>query len=532
MKNLGIILGFTPRELVPHEGIARLIGFVVRGAVNSPEVSVTIAGPAWLRKEIKYLLEDAGIDPQKVDIVTTSGEPFLIRFWRLSQRFKRKARPTVRKNRLMALLTQVLSYIVAWLSSASIFMFLAGGIVFALLAIVFAIPVLIGGTAVAAFLIYRRLSPRIKSSKLYKVRKWLSAKIGYVVSTVGPLDKVRSTELDRLVKKLNKRRDIDVWYVPSMFWPEVSNLQGKVLMAAPDIVFYEHPAQFLSPGDERMLGRMTKSIAAADHLICYSDYVKQNHIVKHHSVPSDRVHVIRHGYVDTASIEKGDGSRESSLEVLHTYIDEKKNHLPEYLRGFRFDDVDFLFYSSQVRPHKNIESLIVVFERLLREHYRPVKLVLTGRVLGNPRLKHIIDKYGLGRDVISLPSIPNHVLAALYRLATVSVTPTQFEGGFPFTFSEAYSVGTPSVMSRIPVVEELIDDENLLERMTFNPHNQREMLDRILWALDNREELIALQKPLFDKFSARSWDIVANEYVDLAVNIASAQMNGIEDRSR
>lgn len=521
MKKLGIILCFTPRELVPYEGIARLIGFIVNGAVKTKKISIAIAGPAWLKKDIQLLLEDAGVDYKKVEIVTTHGEPFLIRFWRLSQKFKRKARIVQRRNRILNTITEIVGYIVEWLSSASIFVFLSGALVFTLLSAILAIPMLMLGTLAAFLFIFRRFLLRIRNTYLYKFKQPILMKLRYILETIRPLDTIRSKETDRLVKKLNKRRDIDIWYVPSMFWPEVAKLNSKILMAAPDIVFYEHPAQFLSPDSERMLDRITGSIKAADNLICYSDYVKEKHLVQRQGVPAEKIHVLRHGFVDMASIENGKNSQQEALDTLHTYIKKNKNTLPEYLNGFRFDDVDFLFYSSQVRPHKNIESLIVVFERLLREHYRSVKLVLTGNIMGNQRLRDLVDEHNLGRDVISLPSVPNTVLAALYRLATCSVTPTQFEGGFPFTFTEAYSVGTPSIMSRIAVVDEIIKDETLLKTMTFDPHNQREMLERILWALDNRDELISLQKPLFDQLQKRSWSLVADEYIDLAMSLAS-----------
>lgn len=332
---------------------------------------------------------------------------------------------------------------------------------------------------------------------------------------MGIVDRVRESELSRLIRKINRRKDVDVWYVPSMFWPEVAALDGKVVMAAPDIVFYEHPAQYTGEDFEGSLERITTSLAAADHLISYSDHVKQHHMVERQGIPPDRVSVIRHGIVDMGDIEGTDGNRAGALDVLHRYLFSKRHVLPRYLDGFRFDDVPFLFYSSQVRPHKNIEGLIVTYEKILREHYRPVKLILTAGIEDTDRIKDFVNDRGLQRDVISLYSVPNKVLAALYRLATLAVTPTMFEGGFPFTFSEAYSVGTPSVMSRIPAVTEVIRDEDLLNLMTFDPRNRKDMLRKILWGLDNRQALLDAQRPLFEGQSARTWSTVADEYLDL-----------------
>ncbi|MBZ9727399.1 glycosyltransferase [Mesorhizobium sp. CO1-1-11] len=524
MKKLGIFLGYTPRQLVPHEGITRLLGFIVRGAVRAGDISVTIAGPAWLKKDILNLLDDAGVPAGSVDIITTKGEPYLIRLWRVWTRIFQKSKPRkLKRNRLFRYITKGMRIIVDWLSHSSFYVFAFGIILILILTLAFTLPLLILATIGVGIYAARRLSSKFRGSRYYRAKNWVMSRFYYILSTIGPLDTVQSHELNRLVKLLNRRRDIDVWYVPSMFWPEISRLRGKVVMAAPDIVFYEHPAQYVGPAEMRTSERMSKSIAGADQLITYSDHVKTSHIVSRHNVDPRHVTVIRHGFVDMASIERGNGTKQNALDVLHNYLKEKEESFPEYLRGFRFDDVKFLFYSSQIRPHKNIEALIGVFERVLRDHYQPVKLILTGRTASNERVWKLIGERGLQRDVVSLPSVPNYVLAALYRLAVLSVTPTQFEGGFPFTFSEAYSVGTPSIMSRIPVVTEVIQDQALLDLMTFDPMDREEMLQKILWALDNRQALLEAQKPLFETMSSRTWEVVAKEYLDLIVRSATEQ---------
>lgn len=523
MKRLGIFLGFTPKHLVPHEGIARLIGFIVKGASSSGEISVTIGAPAWLKADIVALLDDADVPDGFVDIVTTSGEPFLFRFWRVSEYFRRgKKKPQKRKYRLKRAAKYVASLLVSLLTTTSIPVFLVGAIVAAAVAVVLAIPVVLVIVLLVGIYLLKRIWPRLLRHRVARpiVDQYYGMKNS--LRSLRPEERAQERELVRLVKKLNKRTDIDVWYIPSMYWPQVAGLKGKVVMAAPDIVFYEHPSQYTSADLKAGLQRITASIAAADHLICYSDHVKQHHLVERQDVPANRVSVIRHGAVDMHQIERGDGTREAALDVLHDYIADNSHLLPSYLQGFRFDDVDFLFYSSQARPHKNIEGLVKVYEKILREHYRPVKLVLTAQFASNPRIKDLIAERKLGRDVISLSSVPNHVLAALYRLAALSVTPTFFEGGFPFTFSEAFSVGTPSVMSRIPVVKEIIQDEALLEMMTFNPADRAAMLEKILWGLDNRDALVAAQQPLFESLATRTWSIAAGDYLDVMRSVVPA----------
>jgi len=109
------------------------------------------------------------------------------------------------------------------------------------------------------------------------------------------------------------------------------------------------------------------------------------------------------------------------------------------------------------------------------------------------------------------------VLASFYCLASLAVNPTLFEGGFPFTFTEAYSVGTPSLLSDISMVRERLADRDnetgrLLERMLFDPMNPLDLAEKIRWAVANRQELFALQRGLFEAFP--TWEEVAQRYSD------------------
>ena len=93
------------------------------------------------------------------------------------------------------------------------------------------------------------------------------------------------------------------------------------------------------------------------------------------------------------------------------------------------------------------------------------------------------------------------------------MNPSLAEGGCPFTFTEAVSVGTPVVMSRIAVTEEVITDETLRHAMLFDPYDWRSVAERIEWGLVNREPLLAMQRPVFDVLARRSWHEVVDDHV-------------------
>jgi glycosyltransferase involved in cell wall biosynthesis len=182
--------------------------------------------------------------------------------------------------------------------------------------------------------------------------------------------------------------------------------------------------------------------------------------------------------------------------------------------------IRFIFYASQFRPNKNVISLLRAYEYLLRSRYISCRLILTGRPEVLPEIEAFIAERRLGRDIICLYGLTMQELAASYALADLAVNPSLSEGGFPFTFTEALSVGTPVVMARIPVTEEIVVDPELAETMLFDPYDWRDMADRIEYGLSNRQALLNMQMPLYQNLATRTWRTVVDEYIDVLEKIS------------
>jgi glycosyltransferase involved in cell wall biosynthesis len=191
-----------------------------------------------------------------------------------------------------------------------------------------------------------------------------------------------------------------------------------------------------------------------------------------------------------------------------------------YTAEFKHDQVEFLFYASQFRPNKNVITLLRAFRHLLRDRYTGLKLFLTG-VWEHEEIRDFVQVERLSRDVLFLHNLPVQQLAACYRLARVAVNPSISEGGFPFTFTESLSVGTPVVMSRIPVTEEVVTDPELASLMLFDPYDWRDMAGRIEWAIENRDLLRSKQMPLYDQLSQRTWREVVDDHIKVLDQIAA-----------
>jgi glycosyltransferase involved in cell wall biosynthesis len=280
------------------------------------------------------------------------------------------------------------------------------------------------------------------------------------------------------------------------------------------------PVHFAKHATLNAFENLRRSVACADRLICYSEHVKATHLCRRFGIDAAHVSVIEHAPVDTRvpflkPLYNSLGMPDAAALMLREFLADGAGE--RQLRGVDLTEAPFVFYASQVRPHKNILTLIKAHELLLRRDLVDVKLVLTGDLFAPEAqaLADYVQRRRLQYDVISLPRVPARILSALFALARLAVCPTLFEGGLPFTFTEALAVGTPVIMSRIPVVEEKITDVALASMMLFDPYDERDLCERMHWALANRAKLLSMQRVLNARFATRTWDDVAADYLEV-----------------
>lgn len=339
--------------------------------------------------------------------------------------------------------------------------------------------------------------------------------------------RIEEKESKILVRLINSRSDISAWYSPTAFWPEFNEIRGPKLMCVPDVVLSDFPVGFSFAGDDRMMHAFTRVQAAvrgANNYVTYSEDVKWNTLARGYGIDPESVNVVPHGNNSLSDfLNVGVDEASSAVdEVCRTHILKamRKSSRPEYVAddsGFHFE---YLFYASQFRPNKNVLTLLRAYEWLLRHRYAGVKLILTGNLDVMPEIRRFIETHGLKLDVLCLRGLSVRQLAACYRLARLAVNPSLSEGGFPFTFDEALSVGTPVVMSRIGVTEEVITDPALQVEMLFDPYDWQDMARKIAWAIENRELLLQKQKLVYEGRAQRTWAHVVDDYVSLLDRIS------------
>lgn len=505
---VGLFLGYGPDTVLGKEGLGRYLGNLIRN-LQSNGNEVAIACPEWNLDALDRLFKDFGIDYNSVDFIIANKIPVIWRLYHYRSHKKKKYRnPLWEKG--FKLGADAAIDIVMSVTNAVTLVCLC---LLALLLFVLLLPIMLVATLlywIFSFLlnVKNRSKNKLKGACLKVVQAYekLSANGMRIYSILynDLLEKLQK----QLVYKINRNSDVDVWYSPAVFWPAFNDIKAPKLINVPDLVTGEFATKW---GDNKEILYSTKrceqTIENGEYFVTYSEYVKNTLLIRKFNKKAENIYVIPHGINDLSSyitINSGVVCKMGLVDTFTTQycksvIDALKVHthgIDNYIVGFNFDDVDYIFYPSQARPHKNLLNLIKAYEMLLRKRYVRVKLFLTCNLDTLPEVKNYIVQHRLQYDIVSFYDVSVKGLAALYRQACLVVNPTLYEGGFPFTFGEGMSVGTPSVMGHIAQVRELTDQFDM-EDVLFDPYDIKDMANKIEYGIKNKERILEKEQKLY-----------------------------------
>ncbi len=540
----GIFVAFSPGARLEGEGLGRYLAAFVKAAVAHPGHEVHIAVPSWGREPVRRLLVDAGVNDGAYRFLGPTELPALLRLYHLRERSRRRAAARARRAPRSAALFQAAARMlkrpaahVAGTRSVGLVVGLAAGI-----GILGAVLSPVAGAAWAARTLWRlirRGAAWLRARALGEARKAArAAAAAFVRHAGGPVqrtiqralaDAVYAREIALMVDMINARPEIEAWYSPTAFWPEFNAIRRPRLMCVPDIVVSEFPIHFAQLGAvaNAPYDNVLAAIGKGTDFVTYSERVKWDVLVARFDIPADRIRVVRHAasvlsqHIDVVGFEK---SEIVSVNLCRTLARQAlaKATVTSRTANLRSIDFEFLFYASKFRPSKNIITLLRAYEFLLRKRFISHKLVLTGDS-AQPPVRQFIETHQLSNDVLCFVDLSEPELAAFYKLASLAVNPSLSEGGMPFTFSEALSVGTPVIMGDIEVTREIITDPALRAATLFDPYDWRAIAAKIEWALANRAGLLRQQAEFYAAVLApRTWDHVVAEHVGILSDLVRA----------
>lgn len=266
-----------------------------------------------------------------------------------------------------------------------------------------------------------------------------------------------------------------LWHSPHYNVPAVKG-KTKLVVTIHDLIHWIFRRQFFSPLQAFYAGKMLRrAVRLADHVITVSRKTRDD-LIEHFNADSDRISVIYEGV----------GGEFRELEDPHLIQRVKQKYgLPE----------NYFIYVGTLKPHKNVQWLVRLFKKLMRDEKIDASLVLVGKKdkqypPGFEDLAHLKNESG----IIHLPVVGGDELVALYNGALALIHPSLYEG-FGLTLLEAMACGAPVIASRAASIPEVTGDAAYL----VDSCSEREMTEAIV----RLEKIQSLREDLKQK--GRHW---------------------------
>jgi len=222
------------------------------------------------------------------------------------------------------------------------------------------------------------------------------------------------------------------------------------------------------------------AIKRSKKIIAVSNYTK-NDILKYFKVKSDKIKVIYEG----APNSEGRSLRSKERSLLYPY----------------------LLYVGNAYPHKNLERLILSFNKLI-EDKKDLYLILVGEI--DYFYKKIQDKFSDSKKIIFTDFISDKELVALYKNASIYVFPSLYEG-FGLPPLEAMSCGVPVVCSQASCLPEILENSAIY----FDPEDINDMAEKIKYVLDNEKIQKQLISNGFEQIKKYKWEEMTQEILKI-----------------
>lgn len=532
MKTYGIFTAYSPDTRFEHEGLGRYLATFLKASEGRENVRFAVACPSWSRKALTELFDSFDVDANSYSFVGPAKLPLALQI-RTAFKSKKKRRSGINRREKVAnfgrrVFDHLRSIVGEILASRNPLQML-GLMLYLLPYLIIFLPLGLAALVVLACAMTVKLSlqafrrrPARYFMKIGRGIKRVLGKFDRRYLMAGVYRAMLRRELQAIVSHAAQRSDVAAWYCPTALWPAVHSLAAPKLICIPDMVLSEFPVPFAGDGEGLRLTYqdVVQTVSQPAHFVTYSERTKWSIAVDRFGIDPAHVSVIAHGANDLSAhttitgfpdlVQTGRNYREQLLaRALH--------QRGQYFRPATYQvDFPYIFYASQFRPSKNLNVLLRAYEELQRNRHFGRKLILTGNVAMSPDAQRFVQRSNLHNDVVFLPGLSTAQLAAAYSLADLAVNPSLSEGGMPFTFTEALSVGTPVVMGDIEVTREVLVDNDVLDATLFDPYDWRALADKIEWALANREHLYSLQRQFYDAHLAtRTWSDVVDDHIQI-----------------
>jgi glycosyltransferase involved in cell wall biosynthesis len=176
----------------------------------------------------------------------------------------------------------------------------------------------------------------------------------------------------------------------------------------------------------------------------------------------------------------------------------------------------YLLSISNMRPYKNVDTLILAFADLVKSGYDHHVLVLAGKASDtdmNSKLE-LAASLSIGNKIFLLKGLNDNDLKGLLGGSSIFIFPSR-EEGFGLPLLEAMASGVPCVASDIEVFREVCGDAPLY----FDPNDVTDLKKNILKLILSDQLRNELSKKGLQRAKGFSWENTAKQTLTVYSNI-------------
>lgn len=174
----------------------------------------------------------------------------------------------------------------------------------------------------------------------------------------------------------------------------------------------------------------------------------------------------------------------------------------------------YLLYVGNAYPHKNLERLILAFEKI-KKGKKDLSLILVGNEdYFYRRLQKLVQEKNI--PAVNFPGyVPDHELDILFHNALAFVWPSLYEG-FGLPPLEAMASGTPVISSNHPCMKEILSDSACY----FDGKNVSDIVKVMNKVISNEKICSNLVRKGYECVKKYSWKKTAKATLHIYVKIA------------
>ncbi|ALJ00320.1 glycosyltransferase family 4 protein [Rufibacter tibetensis] len=239
------------------------------------------------------------------------------------------------------------------------------------------------------------------------------------------------------------------------------------------------------------------AVKLSDKVVTVSEFSKRE-IEKYTNCPKEKVKKISNG-VDHTLFSAG--ISESEEKTLRN----KFFHLPKR----------YILYVGNVKPHKNLLTLLKAYIQLSTGLQKQYGLVIVGKkdvfITPDTELAKLLQKEpDLERQIVFTGFVPDALLPFFYKCASLFVFPSLYEG-FGLPPLEAMACGCPVLASTAASLPEVCGTAAIY----FNPLDAEELKHQLEKVLEDDKLQQELRKKGIVQSKKFSWKSSANEHIQL-----------------